>query len=810
MPKKESKSVKKIELTKIQQAYLVGSFDSKFLGGVNCQGYIEVGLGNVDEEIIKSYWNKIISNHNMLRSEFKEGKILIPIIKDFNNQPLKTIDLTNLGLKTKEKKLESLRAYMENIDYKKQNVPYVATLIKEDGMLILALSINLMFIDFRSVQIILEEIHSLINGDEIIDDNDDITLLLNKNKECNYFVKESDINYWKSQDLGKINMLDSNAWTINKDISKLVKFSRVSHTMPRTESKKLIEISKKMNLSISAVFLSAYSLTLHVWGEREKNVINIPVSNRNKFSSKYINLVSEFTEVLLLYTETLDNSTFKDFSSDVFDKLIEDLDHSSYSCLDLINEINREGKETIIYPFVFTGVLKSARKNKIRYGSSKTPQVLIDCQIIENESEEFLISWDYRNCFSEEIIIKKYFKLFCKFLLELSENEELWHMTTKEIKERIYFNKNRKILNSIDIYEAAETLDKQIEKQILTEEIKKVNINEFNSILKETILSEIFKNLKTNGLFRNGKETYGSIYKKTRVKDRNKRGLISILNLLCKNGFLEKKEQAFIDNNKISKYTIDLLKKRSDFKKISSNVTLDYIKSNTNSFVSILSGDTDPLSILFPMGRQNIAKAFYSETIVYVYLNKLVAGLIKYIVENRKYSNILEVGGGTGVTTEYIFKEISGLSSSKYKYKFTDKSRFFINQIGMDNIDTAIMDLDLNLEKSEKFDVIIAVGVLNNVININFTLNNLNQILSDDGIIIIVEPVNEHIEINVTQAFLMPIHMDSRRNSNNCFFTIEEWKEVFKKNNFYLLSSKPSAESWFSLFEQKIFIIKKG
>ena len=128
----------------------------------------------------------------------------------------------------------------------------------------------------------------------------------------------------------------------------------------------------------------------------------------------------------------------------------------------------------------------------------------------------------------------------------------------------------------------------------------------------------------------------------------------------------------------------------------------------------------------------------------------------------------------------------------------------------MDNIDTAIMDLDLNLEKSEKFDVIIAVGVLNNVININFTLNNLNQILSDDGIIIIVEPVNEHIEINVTQAFLMPIHMDSRRNSNNCFFTIEEWKEVFKKNNFYLLSSKQSAESWFSLFEQKLFIIKKG
>lgn len=810
MPKKESKSVKKIELTKIQQAYLVGSFDSKFLGGVNCQGYIEVGLGNVDEEIIKSYWNKIISNHNMLRSEFKEGKILIPIIKDFNNQPLKTIDLTNLGLKTKEKKLESLRAYMENIDYRKQNVPYVATLIKEHGMLILALSINLMFIDFRSVQIILEEIHSLINGDEIIDDNDDITLLLNKNKECNYFVKESDINYWKSQNLGKINMIDSNAWTINKDISKLVKFSRVSHTMPRTESKKLIEISKKMNLSISAVFLSAYSLTLHVWGEREKNVINIPVSNRNKFSSKYTNLVSEFTEVLLLYTEMLDNSTFKDFSADVFDRLIEDLDHSSYSCLDLINEINREDKETIIYPFVFTGVLKSARKNKIRYGSSKTPQVLIDCQIIENESEELLISWDYRNCFSEEIIIKNYFKLFCKFLLELSENEELWHMTTKEIKEKIYFNKNRKILNSIDIYEVAETLDKQIEKQMLTEEIKKVNINEFNSILKETILGEIFKNLKTNGLFRNGKETYGSICKKTRVKDRNKRGLISILNLLCKNGFLEKKEKAFIDNNKISKYTIDLLKKRSDFKKISSDVTLDYIKSNTNRFVSILSGDTDPLSILFPMGRQNVAKAFYSETIVYVYLNKLVAGLIKYIVENRKYSNILEVGGGTGVTTEYIFKEISSLSASKYKYKFTDKSRFFINQIGMDNIDKAIMDLDLNLEKSEKFDVIIAVGVLNNVMNINFTLNNLNQILSDDGIIIIVEPVNEHIEINVTQAFLMPIHTDSRRNNNNCFFTIEEWKEVFKKNNFYLLSSKPSSESWFSLFEQKLFIIKKG
>lgn len=92
--------------------------------------------------------------------------------------------------------------------------------------------------------------------------------------------------------------------------------------------------------------------------------------------------------------------------------------------------------------------------------------------------------------------------------------------------------------------------------------------------------------------------------------------------------------------------------------------------------------------------------------------------------------------------------------------------RHFLNNIKQKYpyINTGIFDLNNADDKinSNKFDVIVAVGVLNNVVNIDNSLSILNEMLSDSGIIIIADPVGEHIEIDISQAFMMPNHTDKR------------------------------------------------
>ena len=83
-----------------------------------------------------------------------------------------------------------------------------------------------------------------------------------------------------------------------------------------------------------------------------------------------------------------------------------------------------------------------------------------------------------------------------------------------------------------------------------------------------------------------------------------------------------------------------------------------------------------------------------------------------------KQIKILEVGGGIGATTKQILGKTDELG---YDYLFTDVSHFFLNNIRQQypQVKTALLNLDeWETSDFEKFQVIIAAGVLNNTKNI--------------------------------------------------------------------------------------------
>lgn len=359
------------------------------------------------------------------------------------------------------------------------------------------------------------------------------------------------------------------------------------------------------------------------------------------------------------------------------------------------------------------------------------------------------------------------------------------------------------------------SIKKYLDAYKINHDDKNINLEDFNRCLTDAILKSVYDNLKNHEIFSVKLEKYRSIVNKTGVIKENQPILDRMLLYLEKHDYIKKIEDTFIDSNKIVSNDLwDQLCK--DYSIVAPKSVTNYIKKHAENFCELLSGKMNPLVNLFPGGNIDIAETLYKQTIISKYINNIISDVVYLHLKDTSCANILEVGGGIGATTDFILSKFAENEYTHYKYLFTDVSAFFLNNIKQKYpyINTGIFDLN-NADdkiKSNKFDVIVAVGVLNNVINIDNSLSILNEMLSDSGIIIIADPVGEHIEIDISQAFMMPNHTDKRAKSGNIFFSEEEWEESIKSCDLDLILSIPDKNSnnFYSNFGQKIFVMRKN
>ena len=105
----------------------------------------------------------------------------------------------------------------------------------------------------------------------------------------------------------------------------------------------------------------------------------------------------------LLEVNVTQNMSFIERVKEITKRLMEDLEHNSFSGVEVLRELSKVSEEKeLLMPIVFTGVLKTdGTVGTIEYGFSHTPQVWIDCQIVdeidsEDQEKGLMISWDTR------------------------------------------------------------------------------------------------------------------------------------------------------------------------------------------------------------------------------------------------------------------------------------------------------------------------------------------------------------------------------------------------------------------------------
>ncbi|GGC78298.1 type I polyketide synthase [Chelatococcus reniformis] len=165
------------------------------------------------------------------------------------------------------------------------------------------------------------------------------------------------------------------------------------------------------------------------------------------------------------------------------------------------------------------------------------------------------------------------------------------------------------------------------------------------------------------------------------------------------------------------------------------------------SLAAVMRGETDPLALLFPGGSLADAERLYQSSPPAQIYNKLVADAVGTLAaaSGGRPLRILEVGAGTGSTTESVLRR---LGSAPFEYTFTDVSPLFLNHArakfaACGTVRYELLDLEQDLAgqgfEAGSFDIVIGANVVHATRDLAATAARLRALLGPEGRLILLE-----------------------------------------------------------------------
>ncbi|WP_405183507.1 nocobactin polyketide synthase NbtC [Nocardia sp. NBC_01377] len=238
-----------------------------------------------------------------------------------------------------------------------------------------------------------------------------------------------------------------------------------------------------------------------------------------------------------------------------------------------------------------------------------------------------------------------------------------------------------------------------------------------------------------------------------------------------------------------------------------------------------LAADTMRLQeLLFPNGDMTTAEAAYRDNLSSRYLNlaagRAVADLVDGLRGDRSPVRVLELGAGIGGTTDDVTAALSGLP---VEYHFTDVSTFFLEAAKARFADYpwmryGLVDMNADLAKQPRYDIVIAANVLHNAFDIGVTLGQLHDLLNPGGAVVIIETCHAHCEQLTSVHFLMSPAQDQphagladvRAGTDRIFLTEQEWREQLVAAGLHPELVLPEGDHPVALLDQRVFIGVRG
>ncbi|MCP3801287.1 methyltransferase [Allokutzneria sp. A3M-2-11 16] len=339
------------------------------------------------------------------------------------------------------------------------------------------------------------------------------------------------------------------------------------------------------------------------------------------------------------------------------------------------------------------------------------------------------------------------------------------------------------------------------------------HVSEFVARFRDAVLASMLLTLQANDVLRDPaiSHTGEEILTAARVAERHHGVVERWLTALTEHGVLVRQGDRFLGTEPID---ADAVAQAWDEAEklwtghLGAAEVAAYFRRNAERLPQLMTGEEQATLLLFPEGRTDIADALYRDTAVARYLNARVSETVQRLGAKR----ILEVGAGTGATSEVVIRDLA--DRADVDYLFTDLSAFFLTtakerfadypwvRFGIYDIDTQDSD------EPGAFDVIIAAGVLNNARDADATLSRLKALLVPGGSLLIIEPTREYYEILISQAFMMTAAEDVRLRSGTMFLSRQQWVEAIDRAGLSIVDVTPDDTHPLSPMSQYLFVAR--
>ncbi|WP_394849112.1 SDR family NAD(P)-dependent oxidoreductase [Pendulispora brunnea] len=197
---------------------------------------------------------------------------------------------------------------------------------------------------------------------------------------------------------------------------------------------------------------------------------------------------------------------------------------------------------------------------------------------------------------------------------------------------------------------------------------------------------------------------------------------------------------------------------------------LNLVDVTLRALPAILTGQRPATDVLFPGSSLALVEGVYKHNAVVGYFNDVLADTVVEYIEARRRSDpnakirILEIGAGTGGTSEKVFRWLEPHARAVAEYAYTDISKAFLLHAQQSYGPTApyltyhLFDVEQPVRPQGlelgAYDLVIATNVLHATKRIRNTIRNAKAVLKRHGLLLLNEVADRSLFAHLTFGLL--------------------------------------------------------
>ncbi|MBP2472794.1 pyochelin synthetase [Crossiella equi] len=429
-------------LTDIQAAYLLGRQDAFDYGGVSCHGYLELLFPDLDPDRLSAAWAKLVRRHDMLRA------VVHPdghqqVLAEVPERPIPVADLRGRPAHEVTAAVERTRAELADHVYAPDVWPlHDLRLTRADDRAVLHVSVDLLIADYLSVHLLLTELGKLYHHPDLELPALDLTFrdyvlaerALGDDGSAHTAARARDHAYWWAR-LDTLPPAPELPLAPDARTRGRAEFTRHRTVLSTVDWATLRSLAASHGSTASSAVLAVFAEVIGRWSRQPRFTLNVTLLNRLALHPQVDHLVGDFTSVNLLAVDRGPDRDLAGLTQALQARLWEDLDHRLCTGVEVLRELaRRRGRAAALMPVVYTSMVGLGDQTdteglltlgELGYGITQTPQVWIDCQVMEAKGE-LVVHWDVRTGLFPDGVVEAAFAAFAALLHRVAADPAAW------------------------------------------------------------------------------------------------------------------------------------------------------------------------------------------------------------------------------------------------------------------------------------------------------------------------------------------------------------------------------------------------